>query len=142
MKRIARRLLAAHLAEVSPEAISELVFLPHPAARLVPSRFAAGSIFVANREFGEVGQIDPMKAEWVLITRPVHDCSVRILAPAQGCILRETLDHMDLRLADCGGRSHLNMMQHLIWQAPSPVLSGPALLQDFDLKIDNEGDLP
>ena len=40
---------AADLASVPPERLADLVFIPHPATRLVRSRYAAVTIFAANR---------------------------------------------------------------------------------------------
>lgn len=72
------------LGAIAPEQVIHLCFEPHPAARLVRSRYAAGSIFVANRQAEEPSGIDPTKAETVLVTRPEFDCAVRILDAAQG----------------------------------------------------------
>jgi hypothetical protein len=57
------------------------VFSPHPSTRIVRSRFAAVTIFAANRKDGPVGQIDASEAEDALITRPDNDVIVRRLAP-------------------------------------------------------------
>ena len=43
-------LIASDLASFPPERLADLVFAPHPATRLVRSRFAAVTIFAANRE--------------------------------------------------------------------------------------------
>ena len=42
-------LTASDLASFPPERLADLVFAPHPATRLVRSRFAAVTIFAANR---------------------------------------------------------------------------------------------
>ena len=44
------------LAAVPAERLADLVFTPHPAARIVRSRFAAVTIFAANRSEGSVRQ--------------------------------------------------------------------------------------
>lgn len=77
-------LTLGELGAVPPGQVANLCFLSHPAARLVHSRFAAGSIFVANRQAGETSAINPSKGETVLITRPEFDCAVRVLDAAQG----------------------------------------------------------
>ena len=73
-----------HLTDVPSDAVGGLILVAHSATRLLPSRFAAGSIFVANREDGGHSPIDPLRSEWTLVTRPAFDCAVRILTPAQG----------------------------------------------------------
>jgi len=74
---------AADLASVPPERLADLVFMPHPATRLVRSRYAAVTIFAANRKPAPVEDIDASQAEDALITRPEFDVVVRRLAPGQ-----------------------------------------------------------
>ena len=76
-------LAASDLAAFPPERQADLVFSPHPAARLVRSRFAAVTIVAANREPGPVEAIDASEAEDALITRPELDVVVRRLAPGE-----------------------------------------------------------
>ncbi|MBV9290220.1 MAG: putative DNA-binding domain-containing protein [Hyphomicrobiales bacterium] len=78
---------AAHLASVAPERLADLVFMPHPAMRLVRSRYAAVTIFAANRRPGPVADIDASQAEDALVTRPEFDVVVRRLAPGQAAFL-------------------------------------------------------
>jgi hypothetical protein len=75
-----RPLTASDLASFPPERLGDLVFAPHPATRLVLSRFAAVTIFAANRAPGLVEAIDASQAEDALITRPEFDVVVRRLA--------------------------------------------------------------
>lgn len=72
------------LAALSPEAFPALILRPHPAARILQSAFAAGSIFAANRSDGSQPAIDPSLAETILVSRPVHDCEIRILDTGTG----------------------------------------------------------
>ena len=74
---------AADLASVAAERLADLVFMPHPATRLVRSRYAAVTIFAANRKPSPVENIDASQAEDALITRPEFDVVVRRLAPGQ-----------------------------------------------------------
>ena len=74
---------AADLASLPPEQLAGLVFTPHPAARLVRSRYAAVMIFAANREPGPVEEIDAGQAEDALITRPAFEVIVRRHAPGE-----------------------------------------------------------
>jgi hypothetical protein len=74
-------LSATDLASVPSERLADLVFMPHPATRVVRLRFAAVTIFAANRAAGPVETIDASQAEDALITRPEFDVLVRRLAP-------------------------------------------------------------
>ncbi len=71
------------LASVSPERLAEIVLAPHPATRLVRSRYAAVTIFATNRKEGPVEAIDAGEPEDALITRPGADVIVRRLAPGE-----------------------------------------------------------
>jgi hypothetical protein len=73
------------LAAIPPEALTDAVFVPHPATRILRSDFAAVSIFAANRTGGPVGPIDAAVQEDALITRPGLDVVVRSL-PDGGAI--------------------------------------------------------
>jgi hypothetical protein len=48
----------ADLASVPPERLAEAIFTPHPTTRIVRSKFAALTIFAANRSEAPVGAID------------------------------------------------------------------------------------
>jgi hypothetical protein len=74
---------AADPTSFPPERLADLVFTPHSAARLVRSRYAAVTIFAANREPGPVEEIDAGQAEDALITRPAFEVIVRRLAPGE-----------------------------------------------------------
>ncbi|QPF90379.1 HvfC/BufC N-terminal domain-containing protein [Bradyrhizobium commune] len=71
----------AQLGAIAPERLANLVFTPHPAARVVRSPFAAVTIFAANRDSAPVARIDASTAEDALITRPDFDVVVRHLPP-------------------------------------------------------------
>jgi hypothetical protein len=74
-------LAPAQLSAVAPERLGDLVFIPHPAAQVVRSQFAAVTIFAANRDSAPVARIDASAAEDVLITRAEFDVVVRHLPP-------------------------------------------------------------
>ena len=80
-------LTASDLASFPPERLADLVFAPHPATRLVRSRFAAVTIFAANRVPAPVEEIDASQAEDTLITRREFDVVVRRLAPGEADFL-------------------------------------------------------
>jgi hypothetical protein len=77
----------ADLASVPPERLAEAIFTPHPTTRIVRSKFAALTIFVANRGEAPVGAIDAGEAEDALITRPELDVVVRYLPPGGAIFL-------------------------------------------------------
>jgi len=74
---------AADFARVAPDGLADLVVAPHPATRLLRSRWAAVTIVAANREPGPVGTIDAGEAEDALVTRPEAEVIVRRLAPGE-----------------------------------------------------------
>jgi hypothetical protein len=69
------------LAAVAPERLGDLVFTPHPAARIVRSPFSTVTIFAANRDTSPVGRIDAGTPEDALVTRMEFDVVVRHLPP-------------------------------------------------------------
>ena len=75
------------LAAVAPEQLAGLVFTGHPATRLVRSRFAALTIFAANRGAGTSGSIDASQPEDALITRPDAEVVVTRLPPGGAIFL-------------------------------------------------------
>ena len=78
----------ADLAAIPEDRLAETAFVPHPAARLVRSNHAAVTVFLANRQEGEVGTIDVDIAEDALITRPHLEVSIRTLPPGGAAFLQ------------------------------------------------------
>jgi hypothetical protein len=74
---------AGDLASAPLDRLADLTFARHPAARLVRSRYAAVTIFAANREPAPVREIDASRSEDALVTRPEFDVIVRRLAPGE-----------------------------------------------------------
>ncbi len=74
-------LSAVRLSAIAPERLGDLVFTPHPAARIVRSQYAAVTIFAANRDGAPVPRIDASTPEAALITRPEFDVTVHRLPP-------------------------------------------------------------
>jgi hypothetical protein len=68
------------LALIPPERLVDTVLTPHPAARVVRSRYPALSIFVANRR-DVAGAVETVEPEDALLTRPALDVEVRPLPP-------------------------------------------------------------
>jgi hypothetical protein len=83
----AEPLSAATLGSVPPEQLADLVFVAHPATRIVRSRFSVVTIFAANRGEASMGRIDASAPEDALITRPDLDVVVRQLPPGGAIFL-------------------------------------------------------
>jgi hypothetical protein len=73
------------LASILPERLTDIVLTPHPATRVVRSRFPAVTIFAANRSDEPVGRIEAAEPEDALVTRPNLDVVVRRL-PRGGAV--------------------------------------------------------
>src|SRR5882762_7788021 len=80
-------LSAATLGSFPPEQLADLVFVVHPATRVVRSRFSVVTIFAANRGEAPVDRIDASVPEDALITRPDLDVVVRHLPPGGAVFL-------------------------------------------------------
>jgi hypothetical protein len=78
------------LASIPVERLGDLVFTPHPATRIVRSRFAAVTIFTANRSRGPFDKINAGEPENGLVTRPGFEVELRRL-PAGGAELLSAL---------------------------------------------------
>lgn len=89
----------AAFAAVAPDAFLSLRLVRHPAARILISPFAAGSIFVANRQSEQTAPFDPAAGETTLVTRQGFDCQVRILIPASGAFFGALLDGQPMQAA-------------------------------------------
>ncbi|MBR0724637.1 HvfC/BufC N-terminal domain-containing protein [Bradyrhizobium manausense] len=74
-------LAPVRLSAIATERLGDLVFAPHPAARIVRSQYAAVTIFAAHRDSAPVARIDASTPEDALITRPEFDVVVRHLPP-------------------------------------------------------------
>ena len=95
----AEPLSAATLGSVSPEYLADLVFVAHPATRIVRSRFSVLTIFAANRKDAPVGRIDASVPEDALITRPDADVVVRHLPPGSSVFLESLIARQPLGVA-------------------------------------------
>jgi hypothetical protein len=80
-------LSAATLGSFPPERLADLVFVVHPATRIVRSRFSVVTIFAANRGEAPIDRIDASVPEDALITRPDLDVVVRHLPPGGAVFL-------------------------------------------------------
>lgn len=80
----------ARLSAIAPDRLADMVFIPHPAMRIVRSPFSAVTIFAANRDRAPTARIDASTPEDALITRPEFDVAVRHL-PAGGAVFAACL---------------------------------------------------
>ena len=83
-------LLASALASFAPERLGDLVFIAHPATRIVRSPYSAVTIFAVNRGEAPEAQIDASVPEDGLITRPDANVVVRHL-PEGGAVFLTSL---------------------------------------------------
>ena len=73
------------LASIPPKQLVDTVLTPHPATRIVRSRFPAVSIFTANRNDSPVSSIEATEPEDALVTRLGLEVAVRHL-PSGGAV--------------------------------------------------------
>ncbi|CCD87255.1 conserved protein of unknown function [Bradyrhizobium sp. ORS 285] len=92
----AASLAPAALSTIPPERLAEAVFIPHPSTRLVRSRFAAVTIFAANRTDQPTGRIDASAAEDALVVRPEFDVEVRRLPPGGALFVASLIEGQPL----------------------------------------------
>lgn len=86
----AASLSADALASIEPERLADVVFTPHPATRVVRSRFSIVTLFAANRNEEPVSTIDAGRSQDALVTRPDLDVVVRHL-PEGGAVFIASL---------------------------------------------------
>lgn len=80
------------LGEIDPTALAEIRFTPHPAARVVRSRYPAVAIFAMNRTHGPVTPLCSSEPEDALVTRPEHEVMVSRLPPGGAGFLIRLLE--------------------------------------------------
>lgn len=97
-------LTSAALAAVSPEDLERVCFMPHPAARIVESRYAAVSIFSASRAEQPLDKIRVMHPETGLITRPHQEVQIRLLPEGAASFFQDLLQGMSL--GEAANRTH------------------------------------
>ncbi len=81
----------ADLAEIPADQLAGTVLHRHPAAALVTSDFAIGSIWEAN-QLDIVPPVDPRRGQAVLVVRPRADVQLRVLPDADVAFARALLD--------------------------------------------------
>lgn len=98
------------------ERLGDLVFTPHPAARIVQSDFAAVSIFSASREDRPLKGIQPLAAEDGLITRPFDTVQVRQLPAGAASFFEALVNGRTL-----GAAAALTLDSHPGFDLPSAI---------------------
>ena len=84
----AEPLQSGALAAIPSQQLANAVFRVHPATRIVRSRYAAVTIFAANRASEPVAAINAANAEDALTTRPRLEVVVRRLPPGGATFLK------------------------------------------------------
>jgi hypothetical protein len=83
-----RPLMPHELAAIAAERLPNIVLKPHPATRVIRSRFSAVTIFTANRADGPASRLDEaVEPEDALLTRPALEVEVRQLPPGGAIFL-------------------------------------------------------
>ena len=82
-----RPLMPQELAAVPSEQLPNTVLKPHPATRVIRSRFSAVTIFTANRSDHPASRIEVVEPEDALLTRPALEVEVRQLPPGAAIFL-------------------------------------------------------
>ncbi|MEX3898550.1 DUF2063 domain-containing protein [Paraburkholderia sp. BR10954] len=92
-------LTAEAFASIDPGSLAQVRFVPHPAARIVRSRYPAVAIFAMNRAPGPVTALHSSDAEDALVTRPEYDVTVRRLPAGRAAFLVALLEGIPLGAA-------------------------------------------
>jgi hypothetical protein len=87
------------LGDIPPERLANLVFIAHPATRILSSAFSVVTIFAANRSGKPVRRIDASTPEHALITRPDADVVVRHLSTDAALFINHLIAGRSLREA-------------------------------------------
>jgi hypothetical protein len=83
-------LMPHDLAAIHSEQLPNAVLKPHPAARVIRSRFSAVTVFIASRSHSPARRIEVVEPEDALLTRPGLEVEVRQL-PLGGAIFLTSL---------------------------------------------------
>lgn len=80
-------LMPRDLAAIPPDRLVNAVLKPHPAMRVIRSRFSAVTIFTASRSDGPAARVELVEPEDALLTRPALEVEVRQLPPGGAIFL-------------------------------------------------------
>jgi hypothetical protein len=91
------------LASIPSERLADTVLKPHPATRIIRSRFPAVTIFTVNRGDGPARHIEVVGPEDGLLTRPVLEVEARRLPPGGAIFLTRLVAGDSLGAAAAAG---------------------------------------
>ncbi len=80
-------LMPRDLAAIPSDRLPNTVLKPHPATRVIRSRFSAVTIFTASRSDGPASRVEVVEPEDALLTRPALEVEVRRLPPGGAIFL-------------------------------------------------------
>jgi hypothetical protein len=80
-------LMPSDFAAIPTAQLVNTVLKPHPATRVIRSRFSAVTIFTASRSDGPDSHIEVVEPEDALVTRPALEVEVRQLPPGGAIFL-------------------------------------------------------
>ncbi|MFP6560189.1 putative DNA-binding domain-containing protein [Paraburkholderia sp. B3] len=86
-------------ASIDPGSLAQARLVPHPAARIVRSRYPAVAIFAMNRKDGPVTALHSSDAEDALVTRPDADVIVSRLPAGGAAFLTALIEGVPLGAA-------------------------------------------
>ncbi len=93
------------LAAIPVDQLADIMLIPHPAARIVRSRYSALTIFAANRIERPVTLIEAGEPEDALVTRPALEVFARRLPPGGAVFLTRLMVSEPLGAAAAAGSS-------------------------------------
>jgi hypothetical protein len=80
-------LMPHELADIPSDRLVNTVLKPHPATRVIRSRFSAVTIFTASRSDAPASRVEVVEPEDALLTRPALEVEVRRLPPGAAIFL-------------------------------------------------------
>jgi hypothetical protein len=92
-------LMPHELAAIPSGQLSDMVLQPHPATRVIRSRFSAVTIFTASRSDGPDSHIEVVEPEDALVTRSALEVEVRQLPPGGAIFLSRLMSGESLDTA-------------------------------------------
>ena len=106
---VATPLSPQDLALIPPDELPDARFVRHPAASLVQSRFAAVTIFRANRDEPSDDRIDATQPENGLLARPGAEIRLRSISSAEAAFLAALFDGRTLAEGAAAGGETLDL---------------------------------
>jgi hypothetical protein len=92
-------LMPCDLAAIPSDRLVNTVLKPHPATRVIRSRFSAVTIFTTSRSDGPASRVEVVEPEDALLTRPALEVEVRQLPPGGAIFLSRLISGESLGAA-------------------------------------------